>query len=117
MQKVITASQWKDYRSNQEALIAASTGARLQGSTGSNFSRPSFNELEFSSGAVANYFEYHNDENFHNETPFRVWAEKGAVRANHRWNPGSRWQRDLVEVRGYIGPKKSAGLRIIFRMS
>jgi hypothetical protein len=50
MQKVITASQWKDYRSNQEALIAASTGARLQGSTGSNFSRPSFNELELSSG-------------------------------------------------------------------
>ena len=48
MQKVITASQWKNYRSNQEALIAASTGARLQGSTGSNFSR--FNELEFSSG-------------------------------------------------------------------
>jgi len=63
-------------------------------------------QLEFSSGAVANYFEYHNDESFHNETPFRVWAEKGAVRANHRWNPGSRWQRDLVEVRGYDWPKE-----------
>jgi predicted dehydrogenase len=35
-----------------------------------------------------------------------VWAEKGAVRANHRWNPGSRWQRDLVEVRGYDWPKE-----------
>ncbi len=57
MQKVITASQWKDYRSNQEALIAASTGARLQGSTGSNFSRPRFNELEFSRGVQTVHYD------------------------------------------------------------
>ena len=36
----------------------------------------------------------------------RVWAEKGAIRANHRWNPGSRWEKDLVEVRGYDWPKE-----------
>ena len=57
MQKVITASQWKKYRSNQEALIAVSTGARLQGSTGSNFSRPRFNELEFSSGVQTVHYD------------------------------------------------------------
>ena len=62
--------------------------------------------LEFSSGAACNYFEYHNQDTFRNETPLRVWAEKGAVRANHRWNPSSRWERDLVEVRAYDWPKE-----------
>ena len=63
-------------------------------------------QIEFSSGAVCNYVEYHNEDTFRNETPLRVWAEKGAVRANHRWNPSSRWERDLVEVRGYDWPKE-----------
>jgi predicted dehydrogenase len=63
-------------------------------------------QFEFSSGAVCNYFEYHNVATFHNETPLRVWAEKGAIRGNHRWNPSSRWERDLVEVRGYDWPKE-----------
>jgi hypothetical protein len=57
MQKVITASQWKNYRSNQEALIAASTGARLQGSTCSNLSRSRFDELEFSSGVQTVHYD------------------------------------------------------------
>ena len=63
-------------------------------------------QMEFSSGAVCHYVEYHNADSFHNETPVRVWAEKGAIRANHRWNPGSRWEKDLVEVRGYDWPKE-----------
>ena len=63
-------------------------------------------QIEFSSGAVCNYFEYHNEDNFRNETPLRIWAERGAVRGNHRWNPGSRWEKDLVEVRGYEWPKE-----------
>jgi predicted dehydrogenase len=62
-------------------------------------------QIEFSSGAVCNYFEYHNAANFRNETPLRIWAEKGAVRGNHRWNPGSRWERELLEVRGYDWPE------------
>ena len=62
--------------------------------------------IEFSSGAVCNYFEYHNEGNFRNETPLRIWAEKGAIRANHRWNPGSNWEKDMVEVRGYDWPKE-----------
>ncbi len=63
-------------------------------------------QIEFSEGAVCNYLEYHNEANFRNETPFQVWAERGALRGNHRWNPGSRWQKDLVEVRGYDWPKE-----------
>jgi predicted dehydrogenase len=62
--------------------------------------------IQFSGGAACNYFEYHNADNFRNETPVRVWAEKGAVRANHRWNPASRWEKDLVEVRAYDWPKE-----------
>jgi len=62
--------------------------------------------IEFSSGAACSYFEYHNEANFRSETPLRVWAEKGAVRGNHRWNPSSRWEKDLVEVRGYDWPKE-----------
>lgn len=71
-----------------------------------NRNNASMHQYEFSSGSVANYFEYHNEASFHNETPFRVWAEKGAIRSNHRWNPGSQWQRDMVEVRGYDWPKE-----------
>jgi predicted dehydrogenase len=71
-----------------------------------NQNNASMYQLEFSSGAVCNYFEYHNEDNFRSETPLRVWAEKGAIRGNHRWNPGSRWERDLLEVRGYNWPKE-----------
>jgi predicted dehydrogenase len=63
-------------------------------------------QIEFSNGAACNYFEYHNEKNFRNETPFRAWAEKGALRGNHRWNPGSRWERELLEVRGYDWPEE-----------
>jgi predicted dehydrogenase len=71
-----------------------------------NRNNTSMHQIEFSSGTVCNYIEYHNAETFHNETPLRIWAEKGAIRANHRWNPGSRWEKDLVEVRGYEWPKE-----------
>ena len=71
-----------------------------------NQNNASMYHIEFSSGAVCNYFEYHNEDNFRNETPLRMWAEKGALRANHRWNPGSRWARDLIEVRAYAWPKE-----------
>jgi len=71
-----------------------------------NQNHASMYQMEFSSGAACNYFEYHNQDTFRNETPIRVWAEKGAIRANHRWNPGSRWERDLVEVRAYDWPKQ-----------
>ena len=62
--------------------------------------------IEYSNGAVCNYCEYHNEDNFRNETPLRIWAEKGAINGNHRWNPGSRWERDLIEVRGYDWPRE-----------
>jgi predicted dehydrogenase len=62
--------------------------------------------IEFASGAACSYFEYHNEDNFRNETPLRIWAERGAVRANHRWNPSSRWEKDLVEVRAYDWPRE-----------
>ncbi|MGA1997977.1 MAG: Gfo/Idh/MocA family oxidoreductase [Bryobacteraceae bacterium] len=71
-----------------------------------NQNNASLYQMQFSSGAVSNYFEYHNADNFRNETPIRVWAERGAIRANHRWNPTSRWEKDLVEVRGYDWPKE-----------
>jgi predicted dehydrogenase len=71
-----------------------------------NRNNASLYQIEFSSGAACNYFEYHNEDNFRNETPLRIWAEKGAVRGNHRWNPSSRWEKDLVEVRGYDWPKE-----------
>ena len=71
-----------------------------------NRNNASLYQLEFSGGAVCNYFEYHNEDNFRNETPLRIWAERGAVRGNHRWNPGSRWERDLVEVRAYDWPQE-----------
>ena len=71
-----------------------------------NQNNASLYQIQFSSGAICNYFEYHNADNFRNETPVRVWAEKGAVRANHRWNPSSRWEKDLVEVRAYDWPKE-----------
>ena len=71
-----------------------------------NQNNASLYQIQFSSGAICNYFEYHNADNFRNETPVRVWAEKGAVRANHRWNPGSRWEKDLVEARAYDWPKE-----------
>jgi len=73
---------------------------------GTNRNNAAMYQIEFSSGAVSNYVEYHNEDNFRNETPLRVWAEKGAIHANHRWNPGSRWEKDLVEVRGYDWPKQ-----------
>jgi predicted dehydrogenase len=73
---------------------------------GTNRNNATLYHIEFSSGAVCNYAEYHNEDTFRSETPLRVWAEKGAVRANHRWNPSSRWERDLVEVRGYDWPKE-----------
>ena len=71
-----------------------------------NQNNASLYQIQFSEGAVCNYFEYHNADNFRNETPVRIWAEKGAVRANHRWNPTSRWEKDLVEVRAYDWPKE-----------
>ena len=71
-----------------------------------NRNNASMHQMEFSSGAVCNYFEYHNPDSFQNETPLRVWAEKGVMRGNHRWNTISRWERDLVEVRGYDWPKE-----------
>jgi predicted dehydrogenase len=73
---------------------------------GTNRNNATLYQIEFSSGAVSNYVEYHNADNFRNETPLRVWADKGAVRANHRWNPTSRWAPDLVEVRAYDWPKE-----------
>jgi predicted dehydrogenase len=73
---------------------------------GTNRNHAAMYHIEFSSGAVCNYAEYHNEDNFRSETPLLVWAEKGAVRANHRWNPGSRWEKDLVEVRGYAWPRQ-----------
>lgn len=73
---------------------------------GTNRNGASMYHIEFSSGAVSNYVEYHNEGNFRNETPVRVWAEKGAIRTNHRWNPTSRWERDMVEVRGYDWPQE-----------
>ncbi len=63
-------------------------------------------QIEFSGGAVCNYFEYHNAANFRNETPLRIWAETGAIRGNHRWNPSSRWEKDLIEARAYDWPKE-----------
>jgi predicted dehydrogenase len=69
-----------------------------------NRNNASMYHIEFSSGAACSYFEYHNEANFRNETPLRIWAEKGAIRGNHRWNPGSRWERDLIEVRAYDWP-------------
>jgi predicted dehydrogenase len=63
-------------------------------------------QIEFSSGAVCDYFEYHAVETFRSETPLRIWAEKGAMRGNHRWNPGSRWVKDFLEVRGYDWPEQ-----------
>jgi predicted dehydrogenase len=73
---------------------------------GTNRNHAAMYHIEFSSGAVSNYVEYHNEDSFRSETPLRIWAEKGAVRANHRWNPGSRWEKDLVEVRAYAWPKE-----------
>lgn len=71
-----------------------------------NRNNASLYQIDFSSGAVGNYFEYHNEGNFRNETPLRIWAEKGEVRGNHRWNPSSRWEKDLVEVRAYDWPRE-----------
>lgn len=73
---------------------------------GTNRNHAAMYHIEFSSGAVCNYCEYHNEDNFRSETPLRIWAEKGAVRGNHRWNPGSRWERDLIEARAYDWPKE-----------
>ena len=71
-----------------------------------NRNNASMHQMEFSSGAVCNSFEYHNPDSFHNETPLRIWAEKGVVRGNHRWKTISHWERDLIEVRGYDWPKE-----------
>lgn len=73
---------------------------------GTNRNHAAMYHIEFSSGAVCNYCEYHNEDNFRSETPLRIWAEKGALRGNHRWNPGSRWARDLMEARAYAWPKE-----------
>jgi len=73
---------------------------------GTNRNNAAMYQIEFAGGAVCNYVEYHNEDTFRSETPLRVWAEKGAVRANHRWNPSSRWEKDLVEARGYDWPKE-----------
>jgi predicted dehydrogenase len=72
--------------------------------TGTNQNNAAMYHIRFSNGAICNYLEYHNADNFRNETPLRIWAEKGAIRGNHRWNPGSRWAKDLIEVRGYDWP-------------
>ena len=72
---------------------------------GTHRNAASMYHIEFSSGAVCNYVEYHNAASFRSETPVLVWAEKGAIRANHRWNPGARWEKDSVEVRGYDWPQ------------
>lgn len=71
-----------------------------------NGNHASLYQIGFEGGALCNYFEYHNEETFRSETPFRIWAEKGALRGNHRWNPGSRWERDLLEVRAYAWPRE-----------
>jgi predicted dehydrogenase len=71
-----------------------------------NRNNGSLYQIEFASGALATFTEYHNEGTFRNETPFRIWAANGAIRGNHRWNPGSRWEPDLVEVRGYDWPKE-----------
>ena len=71
-----------------------------------NRNNASMYQLEFSNGAACDYFEYHNADTFRSETPLRIWAERGAVRGNHRWNPGSRWEKDLVEARAYDWPKE-----------
>src|SRR5208283_1058666 len=73
---------------------------------GTNRNNAALYHIEFSSGAVSSYVEYHNEDTFRSETPLRIWAEKGAVRANHRWNPASSWEKDLVEVRAYEWPKE-----------
>jgi len=73
---------------------------------GTNRNNACMYQIEFSSGAVSNYVEYHNEDTFRSETPLRIWAEKGAINANHRWNPGSRWEKDRVEVRGYDWPQE-----------
>jgi predicted dehydrogenase len=62
--------------------------------------------IEFSTGAVCNYMGYDVSENFHSETPLRIWAEKGALRGNHRWNPGARWEKDFLQVRGHDWPQE-----------
>jgi predicted dehydrogenase len=71
-----------------------------------NRNNASMYQIEFSSGAACNYFEYHSEETFRSETPLRVWAERGAIRGNHRWNPTSRWEKDLIEVRAYDWPRE-----------
>ncbi len=73
---------------------------------GTNRNNAAMYHIEFSSGAVCNYVEYHNEDTFRSETPLRIWAERGALRANHRWNPSSRWEKDLMEVRAYDWPKQ-----------
>jgi len=73
---------------------------------GTNRNHASMYHIEFANGAVCNYCEYHNADTFRNETPLRIWAEKGALRGNHRWNPSSRWEKDLMEVRAYNWPKE-----------
>ena len=42
---------------------------------GTNRNNAALYQIEFSSGAVCHYCEYHNEDNFRNETPLRVWAE------------------------------------------
>jgi predicted dehydrogenase len=74
---------------------------------GTNRNNAAMYHIEFAGGAVCNYVEYHNADTFKSETPVKVWAEKGSIRSNHRWNPGSRWEKDLVEVRGYDWPKEA----------
>jgi predicted dehydrogenase len=81
-------------------------GAEPVSVLGTNRNHAAMYHIEFSNGAVCNYCEYHNEDNFRNETPLRIWAEKGALRGNHRWNPGSRWEKDLMEARGYGWPKE-----------
>ena len=95
--------EWQIHGLDAIRWLAGGDPVSIYSSTRNN---ASMHHIGFSGGAVCNYVEYHNADTFHNETPVRVWAEKGAIRANHRWNPGSRWEKDLVEVRGYDWPKE-----------
>jgi len=61
--------------------------------------------FEFSNGASGYLMEI-TSNSLDNETPIRVWAEKGAIRANHRWNPWNNWAREHIEFRSIEFPKE-----------
>ncbi|MCX7015252.1 MAG: Gfo/Idh/MocA family oxidoreductase [Candidatus Sumerlaeota bacterium] len=61
--------------------------------------------FEFASGAIATLLEI-TAQSVESETPLRVWAERGAARGNHRWNPWVHWPQDWVEFRSIAFPKE-----------